>query len=202
MAGIPGQVYAGVVALAGQFDIPDSTDLSTPDVVGVTLLTPISPSANVSANLVLTLPPGWYALVFGSGLFGATGALAINNNTPVRSERRRPAGKMRRPIGAPRTKRRLPGKRSPRQLVDTNTAIPGSAVNFSAFGTPSEGAYALAAPTRRPIQRFSVCTRRRAPVWKRSSAPATRCPVRPMSSTTSSSPRSTAAVSPSSALIH
>jgi hypothetical protein len=50
--------------------------------VGVTTLTFPEPSAEVFGNLQLRLDPGWYALVFGSGLFGATGRGAAVLNNP------------------------------------------------------------------------------------------------------------------------
>lgn len=76
-----GPIFGAVVALDGVADFPDSADLSTPDVLGVALLSLPGPSDEVSADLALTLEPGWYALVFGSGLFGATGwGVATDNN--------------------------------------------------------------------------------------------------------------------------
>lgn len=65
--------FGAIVRLDGAMDFPNSNDLSTPDVLGATLLTFPNPSAEVFGNLELHLDPGWYALVFGSGLFGATG---------------------------------------------------------------------------------------------------------------------------------
>jgi MYXO-CTERM domain-containing protein len=59
-------------------------NLSTPDVLGSTLLTLLPLSNDVSAPLQVSLTPGWYAVIFGSGLFGATGHGAFPyNNTPV-----------------------------------------------------------------------------------------------------------------------
>ena len=69
-----GQIFGAIVRLDDFSDVPDSFDLSTPDVLGVSLLTPPGCSNEVSAPLSLELEPGTYALVFGSGLFGATGA--------------------------------------------------------------------------------------------------------------------------------
>jgi len=72
-------IFGAIVALSGPSDLPDSQALSTPDLLGGTRITlspsgvPV-PSHIVSAPLELALAPGWYALVFGSGLFGATGA--------------------------------------------------------------------------------------------------------------------------------
>ncbi|MCH8921558.1 MAG: tandem-95 repeat protein [Planctomycetes bacterium] len=71
-----GMLFAAVVALSGPDDFPDSVDLSTPDVLGHTLLTIDAPDFNghlIAAPLDVTLTAGWYAIVYGSGRFGATG---------------------------------------------------------------------------------------------------------------------------------
>jgi hypothetical protein len=69
------KVFAAIVALTGPDDFPDSVDLSTPDVLGHALL-PV-PEDGLSflndAELTVNLTPGWYAIVYGSGRFGATG---------------------------------------------------------------------------------------------------------------------------------
>lgn len=77
-----GEIFGAIVRLTGPTDFPDSTDLSTPDVVGSTLITLGHPSNEFSAPLAAALTPGWYALVFGSGTLGATGSgsAAFNNN--------------------------------------------------------------------------------------------------------------------------
>jgi hypothetical protein len=77
-------LFGAIVKLTGQYDYPDQPDLSGGDVLGTTLLGAPDPSDNVAGNLALVLEPGWYALVFGSGQFGATGSGgALLNNTPV-----------------------------------------------------------------------------------------------------------------------
>jgi hypothetical protein len=78
------QFFGAIVALSGPNDFPDSADLSTPDVLGTALLTFPNLSAEISAPLSVSLTQGHYALVFGSGLFGATGnggGATLNNNT-------------------------------------------------------------------------------------------------------------------------
>jgi hypothetical protein len=74
--------FGAIVRLESGTDFPNSGDLSTSDVVGATLLTFPHPSAEVFGNLAVRLNPGWYALVFGSGLFGATGGGAAVLNNP------------------------------------------------------------------------------------------------------------------------
>lgn len=84
--GLDGSFFAAIVALDQETDFPDSVNLSTPDVLGTTLLAAPFLSDEVTSRLSLTLRPGWYALMFGSGLFGATGeAAATQNNPPIGS---------------------------------------------------------------------------------------------------------------------
>jgi hypothetical protein len=73
--------FGAIVELDDENDFPDSGDLSTPDVLGSAILAFPAPSTEVFGNLALSLEPGWYALVFGSGVFGAVGdgAMLLNN---------------------------------------------------------------------------------------------------------------------------
>jgi len=73
VAGVPGTFFGAIVALDGAEDVPNSSDMSSADVLGHTELTFPVPSTEVFGDLNLSLDPGWYALVFGSGLFGTTG---------------------------------------------------------------------------------------------------------------------------------
>src|SRR5262245_33094291 len=45
-----GQIFGAIVALTGPSDFPDSTNLSTSDVLGYTLITPPGPSDNRAGN--------------------------------------------------------------------------------------------------------------------------------------------------------
>lgn len=65
--------FGAIVQLDDENDFPDSADLSSTDVLGHTELTFPVPSDEVFGDLKLSLDPGWYALVFGSGLFGVNG---------------------------------------------------------------------------------------------------------------------------------
>ena len=80
-----GTIFAALVALDGLTDFPDSSDLTTADVIGTSLLAPPLPSHDVFAPLSVVLNPGWYGLVFGSQLFGATSPVggAPNSNPTV-----------------------------------------------------------------------------------------------------------------------
>ena len=82
-----GTFFGAIVSLDGTDDFPDSGDLSTPDVFGDTLLTFPDPSSEIFGELSLTLAPGDYALVFGSGLFGATGGGGQLTTIPISGRR-------------------------------------------------------------------------------------------------------------------
>jgi hypothetical protein len=77
-----GRLFGAIVSLDSASDFPDSGNLSTVDVLGSTLIEFPYPSSEVFGNLAVTLDPGWYAVVFGSGLFGATGFGAMPLNNP------------------------------------------------------------------------------------------------------------------------
>jgi hypothetical protein len=79
-----GTFFGAIVALNSQSDFPDSGDLTSSDVLGETLLSFPGTSAEVFGELVLPLDAGWYALVFGSGLFGSSGnGGALANNPDI-----------------------------------------------------------------------------------------------------------------------
>ncbi len=81
-----GTFFGAVVRLDNASDVPDSRDFSTSDFLGSTVIDfPIS-SGEVFGDLALSLDPGWYALVFGSGLFGATApGASVRNGTDIGS---------------------------------------------------------------------------------------------------------------------
>jgi len=64
-------IFGAVIALSGPADFPDSLDLSTSDVLGAALLDIDAAPGDYSGKLSLALDPGWYALAFGTGRFGA-----------------------------------------------------------------------------------------------------------------------------------
>ncbi|HEX6961299.1 MAG TPA: PEP-CTERM sorting domain-containing protein, partial [Lacipirellula sp.] len=82
-----GSVFAAIVELEddNQYSLPNPYDLSGDDVLGTTLLElpPGFDGADVTGDLSLTLEPGAYALILGSGKFGADGdALLRSKHTP------------------------------------------------------------------------------------------------------------------------
>jgi hypothetical protein len=66
------EIFGAIVRVNGQFDTPD---LAT-NLLGTTLITlPGNQDVeDVSGALSVTLTPGWYAVLFGTGRFGATGS--------------------------------------------------------------------------------------------------------------------------------
>ena len=86
-----GSIFGAVVQLDNFSDFPNSTDLSSSDVLGYALFTDtVYPSAEVSEPLQgdpLTLTPGVYALIFGDDLWGTTGpgGAAPQHNTEIDS---------------------------------------------------------------------------------------------------------------------
>jgi hypothetical protein len=77
-----GTFFGAIVALDDAYDFPDSGDLSTPDVLGDAMLNFPTTSAEVYGDPSLSLDSGWYALVFGSGLYGANGGGGAPANNP------------------------------------------------------------------------------------------------------------------------
>jgi hypothetical protein len=72
--------FGAIVSLTSATDFPDSGDLASSDVVGVSLLHFPAVSAEVYGDLPVLLEPGWYGVVFGTGLFGTdTAGAAVRN---------------------------------------------------------------------------------------------------------------------------
>lgn len=74
------EFFGALIQLEGETDFPDSEDFSSEDVLGVTTLIFPNPSDEVFGKLSATLDPGWYAVVFGSGLFGKSAVGATLRN--------------------------------------------------------------------------------------------------------------------------
>ena len=82
-AGADETIFGAIVRLSSASDLPDSADLSTNDVLKAAVFHLSQPSRDFTAPLSLTVEPGWYAIVFGSGLFGATGSGAFGTRNPL-----------------------------------------------------------------------------------------------------------------------
>lgn len=64
-------IFAAFTSLASPTDLPNSIDLSTDDVITSTTFSVREGQGFILNDFTLTLEPGFYALTFGSGLFGA-----------------------------------------------------------------------------------------------------------------------------------
>jgi hypothetical protein len=81
LSGISGQIFGAIIPLSGPTDLPSSSTVA-PIALAATTFMPPNPSNDVLVPLSVTLAPGWYALIFGSHEFGATGVgLLANDNT-------------------------------------------------------------------------------------------------------------------------
>lgn len=75
-------IFGAVIALSSSTDFPNSLDLSTTDVLGATVIDVMPTDGIYSGNLSLALTPGWYALVFGTGKFGADSVVGVDMIMP------------------------------------------------------------------------------------------------------------------------
>jgi len=75
----PGGLFAAIVRLDSIAAVPSGAPFTPDEVLATTVFQAPLPSAEVFAPLSANLNPGSYVLVFGTGLFGATGAGALPN---------------------------------------------------------------------------------------------------------------------------
>jgi hypothetical protein len=75
----PGDIFVAIVRLQSINSVPMGAPFTQEEIVATTTFRPPFPSAEVFTPLSATLMPGSYSLVFGTGLFGATGSGAIHN---------------------------------------------------------------------------------------------------------------------------
>jgi hypothetical protein len=74
-----GNIFAAIVALQSPSALPSASPFSFTPLAEVNFA-PAFPSTDVLVPLSLALGPGDYALIFGSGRFGATGTANMPNN--------------------------------------------------------------------------------------------------------------------------
>lgn len=74
-----GPIFGALIRLGSLSAFPAGAPFLPAEVVASTLFSPPFPSDEILVPLEATLEPGAYALVFGSGQFGATGGGAIHN---------------------------------------------------------------------------------------------------------------------------
>jgi hypothetical protein len=80
LAGFSGNLFAALVALPKLDALPTGAPFATAEVVASKVFSAPSPSTDFATSLTVTLSPGSYALVFGSGQFDASGVGAMVNN--------------------------------------------------------------------------------------------------------------------------
>lgn len=66
-------LFAAIVELNNPDALPQGEPFAPGEVLASTTFSPTYPSSDISTPLSVTLKPGTYGLVFGGGLFGATG---------------------------------------------------------------------------------------------------------------------------------
>lgn len=72
-------IFGAIISLENSEALPQGTPFLPEEVLATTIVTTTFPSSETLVPLSVTLNPGNYALVFGSGLFGATGVGSIPN---------------------------------------------------------------------------------------------------------------------------
>jgi hypothetical protein len=75
----PGDIFAAFVRLSAVDSLPIGAPFNDDEVVATTTFRPNFPSDEYIAPIETTLVPGSYALVFGTGLYGATGFASLHN---------------------------------------------------------------------------------------------------------------------------
>jgi hypothetical protein len=77
-------IFGAIIALDSMDALPQGFPFAGGEVLASTAFTPDSPSTDYRTPLSVTLAPGTYALVFGTGQFGATGeGMMPSNNTDL-----------------------------------------------------------------------------------------------------------------------
>ncbi len=76
-----GDLFGAIIGLSSPLALPTGSPFTLAEVIASTTFTGTSLSADILVPLSVTLSPGDYALVFGSGEFGATGTgfMPFNN---------------------------------------------------------------------------------------------------------------------------
>jgi hypothetical protein len=75
----PGDIFAALVALDSITSVPHGAPFTAEELIATTVFQPAFPSDEIEVPLTAALTPGSYALVFGTGLFGASGEGALPN---------------------------------------------------------------------------------------------------------------------------
>jgi len=76
-------IFGAIIALTGRDALPQGDPFTAEEILATTVFSnPYWGSQDLRAPLSVSLPPGDYALVFGSELFGATGCNSMATNNP------------------------------------------------------------------------------------------------------------------------
>ena len=75
-----GSIFGALVSLNNPNALPQGSPFFPEEVLASTTFTAGFPSSDITTPLSVTLAPGNYALIFGAGLFGATGSGIMPNN--------------------------------------------------------------------------------------------------------------------------
>ena len=76
---VQGDIFAALVRLPSVESVPLGAPFTTEEVIATTTFRPPFPSSEVFTPFSATIPPGAYVLVYGAGLFGATGGGGAHN---------------------------------------------------------------------------------------------------------------------------
>jgi hypothetical protein len=68
---IQGGIFGAIVSIDSFSDFPNGHPFNTTEVIAYKVFTPTFPSSDYRTSFSAELSPGYYALVFGSGLYGA-----------------------------------------------------------------------------------------------------------------------------------
>jgi len=81
--GVSPELFGVIVELPGPSVLPAGSPFTGSEVLASTVFTPPGPSSDVSVPLSVILTPGDYAIIFGSGLFGATSSTGFTPQNDV-----------------------------------------------------------------------------------------------------------------------
>jgi hypothetical protein len=71
-----GPLFGAILSLESRYDLPSGSPIDMSEVVASTVFTADFPSTDYRAALSATLPPGYYAVVFGTGELGSPSGIA------------------------------------------------------------------------------------------------------------------------------
>jgi hypothetical protein len=150
------QIFGAIVSLSAPNALPQGDPFQPGEVVASTTFTPSFPSSDVTVPLSVTLNPGNYALIFGSGLFGASGEGFMPYNNTNLSD---PQSYIRWPatiLGIPASVPWINEGGSPFRFVvqgesDTSTSVPETTPTLGILAFGALGASSLLKRRRKSV---------------------------------------------------